>query len=86
MQRQNLRLQQEYRDLLLGSRNLQSWEVSAAICGKCCCFARSLPTSHAGRLQIATALEAGCQTLLCNDTELRRISELRVLVLDDLEL
>lgn len=37
-------------------------------------------------LQIAAALEAGCEAFLCNDANLRRITELRVLVLDDLVL
>jgi predicted nucleic acid-binding protein len=37
-------------------------------------------------LQIATALIAGCAALLANDTRLQRVTELRVLVLDELEL
>jgi predicted nucleic acid-binding protein len=37
-------------------------------------------------LQIATALEAGCEAFLSNDAGLRRVTELRVLILDDLEL
>ncbi|MFN8474421.1 MAG: type II toxin-antitoxin system VapC family toxin [Anaerolineae bacterium] len=37
-------------------------------------------------LQIATALGAGCEALLTNDSALRRVDELRVLVLDELEL
>lgn len=86
MRHQNLRLQQEYRDLLLVSRNLQSWEVSAAIAESAAALRVRYRLRTPDALQIATALEAGCQALLCNDTELRRISELRVLVLDDLEL
>ena len=86
MRRQNLPLQQEYRDLLLASRNLQSWEVSAAIAESAAALRVRYRLRTPDALQIATALEAGCQALLCNDTELRRISELRVLVLDDLEL
>jgi len=34
--------------------------------------------------QVATALNAGCDALLTNDADIRRIRELRVLVLDDL--
>jgi predicted nucleic acid-binding protein len=36
-------------------------------------------------LQLAVALEAGCQAFLTNDRALQRVTELRVLVLDDLE-
>jgi predicted nucleic acid-binding protein len=37
-------------------------------------------------LQIAVALEAGCEAFLTNDRTLKRVTELRVLVLDELEL
>jgi predicted nucleic acid-binding protein len=37
-------------------------------------------------LQIAVALEAGCEAFLTNDLMLKRVTELRVLVLDELEL
>ena len=36
-------------------------------------------------LQVAVALQAGCDALLTNDTGLRRVKELRILVVDDLE-
>lgn len=35
--------------------------------------------------QIATALEAGCEALLTNDTQLKRVTELRVLAMSELE-
>jgi predicted nucleic acid-binding protein len=37
-------------------------------------------------LQIATALRTGCEAFLTNDNGLKRVTELRVLVLDELEL
>jgi len=37
-------------------------------------------------LQVATALAAGCDAFLTNDSDMQRVSELRVLVLDQLEL
>ena len=36
-------------------------------------------------LQIAVALTTGCEALLTNDAGLRRVTDLRVLLLDDLE-
>ncbi len=37
-------------------------------------------------LQIATALHAGCTDFLTNDIRLQRVTEIRVLVLDEIEL
>ena len=37
-------------------------------------------------LQLAAVLSAGCQAFLTNDAALQRVTELRVLVLDELEL
>ena len=37
-------------------------------------------------LHLATAIEAGCQAFLTNDLDLRRVEEIRILALDDLEL
>ena len=37
-------------------------------------------------LQLAVAIEEGCEAFLTNDRRLARVTELRVLVLDDLEL
>jgi len=36
-------------------------------------------------LQLAVALRGGCQAFLTNDVRLKRVAELRVLVLDELE-
>lgn len=36
-------------------------------------------------LHVATALETGCQAFLTNDMGLKRVSEIRILVLDELE-
>lgn len=36
-------------------------------------------------LQVAAALNSGCEALLTNDVLLRRVSEIRILLMDDLE-
>jgi predicted nucleic acid-binding protein len=36
--------------------------------------------------QVAAALSAGCDSILTNDRSLRRIAEIRILILDDLEI
>jgi predicted nucleic acid-binding protein len=37
-------------------------------------------------LQIATAVESGCEGFLTNDLTIKRIQEIKILVLDELEL
>lgn len=37
-------------------------------------------------LQIAVALENNCDAFLCNDNGLKRVTELKILILDELEL
>ncbi len=82
----NLTLADEYRSRLVNSHNL----ILKAIGPVTADLAAELRARHRLRtpdaLQVATALEAGCEAFLCNDRGLRRVTELRVLVLDDLEL
>jgi predicted nucleic acid-binding protein len=37
-------------------------------------------------LHIACAIDTGCDAFLTNDTGIKRVNEIRILVLDDLEL
>ncbi len=79
-------LAQRYRHFLLHSRNFAHDPITTDIAEQ----AADLRTRYGLRtpdaLQIATALTTGCVALLTNDTRLQRVTELRVLVLDDLEL
>lgn len=75
-----------YRSRLLFSRNLTSLAVVPAIAD----YAASLRARYRLRtpdaLQIATALHARCDAFLTNDRGLSRVTELPVLLVDDLEL
>jgi predicted nucleic acid-binding protein len=42
--------------------------------------------SSCSALQIAIALEVGCEAFLTNDVQLKRVTELKVLVVVELEL
>jgi predicted nucleic acid-binding protein len=82
----NAALANEYRNLLLHSRNFTLLPIDVGM-------AESAANLHAryglrtpDALQIATVLSAKCEVLLTNDTNLKRVTELRILVLDDLEL
>lgn len=73
-----------YRQILLHSPYLDVLTLEASIAES----AARMRASHGIRtpdaIQIATAIGAGCEAFLTNDKELRRVTELRVIVLLDL--
>jgi predicted nucleic acid-binding protein len=81
----NSRLEGEYRALLIGSRNLSLLPIDEAVADE----AATLRARHGLRtpdaIQLAAALIFGCEAFLTNDRGLRRVDEIRVLLLDDLE-
>lgn len=79
-------LANEYRDLLLNGRNLSLQPIDASIAERAADLRARYGLRTPDALQLATAIDAGCEAFLTNDTGLRRVTELRVLVLDDLEL
>jgi predicted nucleic acid-binding protein len=81
----NVRLQQEYRDLLLHSENFQTLALDSAIAKSAADLRARYRLRTPDALQIATALSAGCEAFLTNDRDLDRVAELRVLVLDELQ-
>lgn len=79
-------LAQRYRRLLLRSRNFTLGPINATIAERAADLRARYGLRTPDALQIATGLVAGCAAFLTNDGRLRRVSELRVLVLDDLTL
>lgn len=77
-------LQQQYRDLPHHSANVELVGIDHAAADQ----AAELRARHNLRtpdaLQVAVALASDCQALLTNDRTLKRVVELRVLVLDEL--
>lgn len=86
IQQGNQTLGDLYTDLLLHSEHFETVPIDAATAG----YAAKLRAKHQIRtpdaLQVASALTAGCDAFLTNDAKLLRVTELRVLVLDQLEL
>ena len=78
-------LRQSYEDLLLNSRNFATLPISPSAASK----AVELRARHNLRtpdtLQIAVALEARCEAFLTNDQDLRRVGDIQVLVLSELQ-
>jgi predicted nucleic acid-binding protein len=79
-------LQQSYRDLLLGSDGLQVTAIDPIIAEHTAKLRARYSIRTPDALQIAVAINAGCEAFLTNDKMLKRVSELRVLMLDELEL
>ncbi len=86
IRQKDLYLQTQYRELLLRSRNFLTKHIDADIAEITAELRSKYNLRTPDALQIAAALDAGCEAFLCNDAGLRRVTELRVLVLDDIEL
>lgn len=79
-------LEKAYREVLTGSPNFELMPVNHAIAER----ATELRAHHNLRtpdaLHLATALEVQCDAFLTNDLGLKRVTELSILVLDELTL
>ena len=82
----NARLQQEYRDLLLYSDHFEVTSIDGTIAERAADLRAHYGLRTPDALQIAAALISGCQAFLTNDTRLGRVLELRILLLENLEL
>lgn len=77
-------LQQRYRELLLESMHFHTVGITSAVAEE----AASIRATYGLRLPDALqiALKNGCDAFVCNDRAMGRVTELRILILDDLEL
>lgn len=80
----NSQLENDYRNLLLHTRNVQILSVGPSLAQRAADLRARYNLRLPDALQVATSLRAGCQAFLTNDTGLRRVTELRVLLLDEL--
>jgi predicted nucleic acid-binding protein len=81
----NQRLQDIYRSLLLDSQNLETVEIGRTAAEQAAVLRARYGLRTPDALQIAVALAEGCEAFLTNDRRLLRVTALRVLVLDELE-
>jgi predicted nucleic acid-binding protein len=82
----NTALEVSYRDLLLQSRNFTLVTIDAVIAERAADLRARYSLRTPDALQIAAALSVACEAFLTNDTTLKRVTELHILVLDELEL
>lgn len=79
-------LADDYRDLLFNGANFQLFHLTALAAETAAELRAKYNLRTPDALQIATALENNCNAFLCNDKGLKRVTELQILVLDELEL
>jgi predicted nucleic acid-binding protein len=81
----DISLQQAYRDLLLRNPQIRTLAIGATAAELAAALRARYTLRTPDAFQLAVAIEDGCQVFLTNDARLRRVTELSVLVLDDLE-
>lgn len=79
-------IEQAYRDILLNSKQIRLISVSRAIAEKAIDLRARYNLRTADALHIATAIRGKCEAFLTNDFGLKRVTEISILVLDELEL
>jgi predicted nucleic acid-binding protein len=82
----NIPVESEYRQLLLHSRNFALVPIDITLADRAADLRARYQLRTPDAFQIAAALGAGCEAFLTNDAVLEHVAELRVLVLDKLEL
>lgn len=78
-------LQQTYRELLLKSSNFHTLSINVTVAENAARMRAAYGLRLPDAIQIAFALDVGCQAIVCNDHSMRPVTELSVLILDDLE-
>ena len=79
-------LVRRYRRFLLRSRNFSLDAITVDSAEQAASLRARYGLRTPDALQISVALSAGCSAFLTNDLRLQRVTELRVLALDELEL
>ncbi|MEO6590359.1 MAG: PIN domain-containing protein [Pyrinomonadaceae bacterium] len=83
---QNQILKQRYFDILLNSSNFITNTITAKIAETAAELRAKYNLRTPDALQIASALENGCDAFLCNDSGLNRVTEIKILILDEIKL
>ncbi len=81
---QNSALRQRYIDILQNSPNFFTKFINSSIAETAAELRAKYNLRTPDALQIATALENGCDAFLCNDKDLKKVTELKILILDEL--
>jgi predicted nucleic acid-binding protein len=79
-------LEQQYRSLLFTPSGIQTRQIGRPATNRAADLRARYRLDLPDAFQIAVALGARCQAFLTNDVRLKRVTHLRILVLDELEL
>ncbi len=82
----NKALENAYHDVLFNSQNFSTIPIDTGIANRAADLRSRYKVKLPDALQVATALETGCEAFLTNDEALHSITDLRVIVLKDIEL
>ena len=82
----NARLEREYRDILLHSGGFRLLTITARIAESAAALRARYNLRTPDALHVAAAIDVRCDAFLTNDTGIKRVTEIAVLVLDELEL
>ena len=85
LKQEQIHLQKEYRDLLLHSANFYTLPVNAEIAEQAAVLQARYGLRTPDALQVAVAKKANCQIFLTNDKALKRVEDVNVLILDEVE-
>ena len=86
LQTGNHELAQEYRDILVHSDAHTLVSITVPIAESAADLRARYNLRTPDALHVATAISAGCDALLTNDSQLKQVQEFSILVLDELEL
>ena len=86
LRHKNEALAERYRHLLGYGRNLSLRDITRPVAERTAALRVQYNLRTPDALQLAVALDAGCEAFLTNDRQLQRVTEMRVLLLDELEL
>ena len=82
----NTRLEREYRDILLHSGGFRLLTITARIAESAAALRARYTLRTPDALHVAAAIDVRCEAFLTNDTGIKRVTEIAVLVLDELEI
>lgn len=79
-------LANQYHRLFEQSRHFKLYPITVESAERAAVLRARYSLRTPDALQLAVAIEAGCEAFLTNDRQLQRVSEVRVLLLNELEL
>jgi predicted nucleic acid-binding protein len=86
IQAKNTYLQREYRDLLLNTAHVTTIDLDAVIASQAAQVRAQYNLRMPDAIQVATGLHMSCDAFLTNDKGLKRVTQMAILLLDDIEM